>query len=456
MDMNYYLLYTVFASFLGLLLFLSFIHSKKSIIFLYFVMCLLFFAGTPYRIFYRIQNGIKMDYIAGLRDFLVILPLLFYAFKLKVRNLLFYKLFIILIIFYIISTIFTYNQILVGIWGIRWVVIPMLFGFLFTELYFRRQKKINSYLKFLTIILLLQSSYAIYQWYNFPQFDTPVRGSYVEFGEEATEFADLPQMTGKKIRTYGFTYGITDMDHFLPQVGIIILILTVSGIYRNKLSLIAIMSFIFWLVIAKEKAAIAVTIVGVCSYILFNLLIHKKIKYLVVLLAIAISWGYFVRTVNSGNIVVKNASISRLMDLSAPFSRGTGLSRTKYWKREVVPSIKNNPLGYGIGMAHSNRVTQTMHIGWMPHNLYFQILLEVGIIGFVLFVLLICLYFLKVIKFSRYLNRENSIIVVSFASSITGVLAYGMASVPLDQSGGIVFWISVMMSYYILTKRKDK
>ena len=449
--MNLYLLYTLLLLTIGSVLALVFIYNKDSFSYMFFIICLFCFSGTPYRIISKIQGGISLDYVAGLRDIFIFTSLVLFGLKIRLKNTLFYNLLIAIIILYCISVVFSFDNIFIGIWGIRWGILPIIFGFLFTELYFKRNKTINLYLKFIAIIILLQSLYGIYQWYNFPEIDAPISDSYQDIKEEATIFTDSPLMTGTHIRTYSFTYGITDITHFLPQIGIIMILLLFSNDYRTGLNLIAAFAYILWLFIAKEKAAIATTFIGLFTCILLNFLFKIKLKYFILIMIILITWFTFSWMVNTGKIEINNAHIYRISNLTNPLKVGTGKSRFNIWQKEIIPKIVSNPFGYGVGMARYSKATEGVSIR-APHNLYFQIILEIGIIGLTIFAFIIFLYLLKLFKCSKQLIKSDYAISLALTSSIISVLIYGIVSVPLDQSGGIFFWISLFMSYYIMSQ----
>jgi O-antigen ligase len=65
------------------------------------------------------------------------------------------------------------------------------------------------------------------------------------------------------------------------------------------------------------------------------------------------------------------------------------------WERFV-----SNPFGYGLGSFHTTRLNALMGYDFFipPHNMYFQIALETGVIGLLCFLILIWYYFWNTIK----------------------------------------------------------
>jgi O-antigen ligase len=55
---------------------------------------------------------------------------------------------------------------------------------------------------------------------------------------------------------------------------------------------------------------------------------------------------------------------------------------------EALEFIKNNILGYGLNSSFSL-------IGYYPHNIFLEIMLSCGIIGFIIFLIILAIYFYK-------------------------------------------------------------
>lgn len=431
-----YFVFSLLISILGLILW----FSNKKLSFIILILSTIYLGGTPYRIIQHIQGGISTDYLAGFRDILIFIAF----FSLYRRKITYftnkYKIniyMITLLLMYLISILLTAPDILIGIWGFRWAVTPILFGFIVTNSLSNRES--NKLIRFFAIILLLLSLYGTIQFYKIPDIDMPY-GLNIEY-MKLSDTMDEPLFTGTKLRTYSFTYGITEMTHTIPQLGIFFIVL--FFIYRFKtprIFILSILSYLIWLIIVKESAPIGVTMIGILTLFIFMGMLKKK--YINIILSLLIIFAYFqFRDYVSNVRYIENAKITRIYNLGDPLGRGTGRARLYIWEYALGLFLKK-PYGHGVGIARGSSVSQKSGRYYGPHNMYLQNFLEIGIIGG--FVFIIILY--KVIKYliHNYRDKFYSPLIrnqsLAVLCSSVGLLAYGMFSVPLDRAGGMTFW----------------
>lgn len=446
----YYLLFSVFLLLIGFILLIYSIKSKNYLSILFYIIFLYCFAGSIYRFFYNLQGSLEFDYTAFIRELLIISLLFLFLGKIKIKNYLFFYIYVLLIMIYSLSPLFNPRSLLVSIYGFRWVLVPIIFGLLFTNLFAFGKHDLEEIINFFAIIVIMQSAYGIIQNFYFPPFDYPAVENFQNILNSATQFTDSPIMTGTKIRTYGFTYGITDMIQFLSPLASMLLVLRISGVLKSKLILFSCIFYILWLIISKEKAAIAATMIGLIFFGIVGLIFLRKGKFLL-LLSILIFFYLTIYILFNYNIIeVKNATLNRLVDLLSPVSRGTGLSRVEVWKKSFH-SFLERPLGYGIGYTADSMKVKDIIGGIQPHNLYLQILIEIGIIGFIIFISLIIVYFKDFLLFLiRFGDRNKINIIIAFCTCIVSTLVYGWFTSALFWSGGIIFWLSLFLSSWLI------
>ncbi|MCL2249472.1 MAG: O-antigen ligase family protein [Oscillospiraceae bacterium] len=119
------------------------------------------------------------------------------------------------------------------------------------------------------------------------------------------------------------------------------------------------------------------------------------------------------------------------------------ISRLNKWSFVLVAFLEN-PFGYGVGNAVSvlPMFGYTGRIYANIHNIYFQVLLDLGIIGFVFYMAMVVFFFVKEFK-----NRfENP-----FAALIGVYLVIGLV-----QFGGISILFAFFLGIYFCTKNKLK
>jgi len=107
------------------------------------------------------------------------------------------------------------------------------------------------------------------------------------------------------------------------------------------------------------------------------------------------NWKLMIKTLLGGAVFVaffayKLVKERSFIDLTNLFG---GFGRTIYWQ-EAINIVKDNPF-VGVGLNTYSIVARKYKIGWggYPHNCYLQIMAELGIIGFSVFIWLISTLF---------------------------------------------------------------
>lgn len=145
----------------------------------------------------------------------------------------------------------------------------------------------------------------------------------------------------------------------------------------------------------------------------------------------------------------------RLLELLNPLKSGTLAGRmTVYWP-VYWGYFLDNPLGYGLGTFHSTSATQASQWGLSPHNMYLQVLLEIGVVGLVVFVAIWAAFFLKLYRAGRLrLPTPYKGPVYSAAAAYIAFAAIGMANQPIETFPlALHFWFLMGIVTTYLTAR---
>lgn len=112
-------------------------------------------------------------------------------------------------------------------------------------------------------------------------------------------------------------------------------------------------------------------------------------------------------------------------------------SRIDIFKASLV-TIANNPLGIGLGTFRLKRVYHDIH---HTHNLYLQIALERGVLGFIIFIWLLFRFFSENIM-SKIDDPVYRNIRMALMIGLTSVLLNGLVDYPFySQRIAILFWM---------------
>ena len=208
--------------------------------------------------------------------------------------------------------------------------------------------------------------------------------------------------------------------------------------YNIKRSYWVYMLFLALLFLVFSRAG-ALSVIIFYSVLLF-LLSNKKVKPMIVIyvgiaaLSIALFYFYFDFSFNSLSGDEKRLSFS----LNA---------RDLVWS-QLISSIANNPfVGVGFGVSNES-ILQHAGFNISAHNLHFQMLSEVGLIGYVLFLIV---YFYPV--YSTYRKKEISKSDFVLISFLIAFFIHQFFENTLFR-GGMFHLIWFFFSYTLLSKNK--
>ena len=135
----------------------------------------------------------------------------------------------------------------------------------------------------------------------------------------------------------------------------------------------------FMLILSGSRSAT----IGIMGAIIVSQLYHVKTnpkKYILPLFFLVILGYLFILTVHKMNIPV----IDRFSVESVKESGGT--HRLEVWQTLVPITLKNEPLfGFGFGGGNSIALAYKNGLMYAPHNFFFEMLIQVGIVGMFIF-----------------------------------------------------------------------
>lgn len=354
-------------------------------------------------------------------------------------------------LYLIFATIYAFNLFytipLVTIWGWRWICIPIFLYFIGRQV---AKRPVNAKLIYqaLVIALLLQSSYGAFQSIvGIPFYERPwVADLFVR--ETATASVEGSMFLAGKPRIPALTEGHTSGAFLIPFLFLWVLFLPRIAFSKRFqfLRLVAILTSSLFFIFSNERSAIGMAGIGVIVGIILKL--RRKTGRGIYLLIVPgmIVLIFFLSLIDPSKIPWAEDTIllRRLAELANPFRSGTLEGRlTEYWPI-LWKLFLANPLGYGLGTFHdtSANIAYTQRIGFSPHNMYLQILLEFGIIGFISFMSIIVLFGKIVYRFNNLrISVESIKIMPSVLSSISAFLAIGFANQPIETFPlALLFW----------------
>ena len=351
-------------------------------------------------------------------------------------------------LYLIFSTIYTFNLIFVGpkitVWGWRWVCLPIIMYFLGRRLG-NSPGFIKSFFRMTILLLLMLSAYAIYQAAVGLPFFEKVWFNQLPIPERAASIIEGSLFIAGKPRLPSMTTGHVSFTLLAGYLFILVLLIPrnyLTRFYRFS-QFAALILVSIYLYLTLERSAIAMILIGVVS--IFFLSFRRRLGRIawVVILIVSLLGIVTMSLIDISNIPWTRETIAlrRIAELANPLQATTVIGRaTSIWPVALERLIAN-PLGYGLGTFHTTRQNQALGYDFFipPHNMYLQILLEIGIIGLIIFFGFIFSYVRLLIK-ALVEGRERKLVIASFAG-LAAILAVGMVNYPLEPPLAFFFWM---------------
>lgn len=212
-------------------------------------------------------------------------------------------------------------------------------------------------------------------------------------------FGSIDYTFGKFYRAEGYSFAddpnslATTLVQTLPFL--FFLIITETTL-RSKLVLISISALLFYTIILTGSRT---GIIGVFAFVLVLWL--KSSRKILVLLLIAVLFVSFWSTLNKQQ---KTRYASILQETSTETRDNSSQLRINAWNDGWALFLERPITGWGIGCYSSARGKRFGHYMW-PHNLYIQLLSELGVAGVIAFILMLYYIFRNIYQ-ARKLRRN--------------------------------------------------
>lgn len=175
-------------------------------------------------------------------------------------------------------------------------------------------------------------------------------------------------------------------------------------------------------ILASGKRTIIIEIV-VVAFLMLVLSVDRK-KYLNFIkygIALAVVSVLALALVPQARIAV-----TRFMDVSGDTTLN---NRQAFWANALVLYSRNRMLGCGFASYSTYDLTQGTHFGYGVHNIYLEVMAELGIVGISIFGFFLVVTLLKACKKYREVNRyedSNKLIIYFSMYAILTYILYGI------------------------------
>jgi O-antigen ligase len=182
-----------------------------------------------------------------------------------------------------------------------------------------------------------------------------------------------------------------------------------------------------------------VGIIAIGIAVVVGLRIKRKIGVLSLFLGVLFLAGMLITNRMLHPSTTSSVVERRLLELTNPFRAATVDWRVATVWPQVLPALTKNPLGYGLGTFQQTSVNRE-RLPFGPHNNFFRIALETGVIGLGIFLLIWGRYILLLLKAYR-LNVNRSLVICSIASLIS-ILGVALFNNPFENPLSLFIWFS--------------
>ena len=145
----------------------------------------------------------------------------------------------------------------------------------------------------------------------------------------------------------------------------------------------------------------------------------------------------------TGDLVIQREGVKRLSTIAM---------RLQYWELSVTEWLRNiKTVLVGVGSGGFSSFYILRDYKFYPHNMFFEVLLELGIIGLFLLVL----FWYKITKILLYIKRFENVSIVSAMWIVAAIIRFLGAQFSGDINGNRVVWmfaaIALTSVYYEIT-----
>jgi len=259
-------------------------------------------------------------------------------------------------------------------------------------------------------------------------------------------------LRGVEFRTFSLFFNY--MDFFFANVLIFALLLASGELLDGRWRKMRIAYFVLWAVmlfLSLERMPMMMTVLAlVAVYYLKSSVRRRK----VVLLLTALSIFLAVLLLKFAAPLLENTGASKLTrfgEMSNPLAAYSLADRAENFWKPALETVKENPLGVGIGYGSQSRATEMASetaYYVKPHNELIQKALETGIMGAIIYVLLLGAVFKGFVKLVRAGSMARCI-GSGMAAASAAFWVCGMVNLPFSGSSGLIYWACAGVSLAI-------
>jgi len=149
----------------------------------------------------------------------------------------------------------------------------------------------------------------------------------------------------------------------------------------------------------------------------------------------------------TGDLVIQREGVKRLSTIAM---------RLQYWELSVTEwlrNVKTALIGVGSGGFSSFYILRDYK--FYPHNMFFEVLLELGVIGLTL----LGLFWYKIIKILFYIKKIERISIISAMWIVTAIISFFGAQFSGDINGNRIVWMfaaAALTSVYYEIKNNEQ
>ena len=260
----------------------------------------------------------------------------------------------------------------------------------------------------------------------------------------------IKAMTGRvESNAYPGLLGEVAYSAFAMNIGIALIISKYfSGKKLRIINWIQLLIFIIGVMLSFKRSLLLIPIFATIFLFLVSST-NEKLKKGLTFLVIAI--GIVIAVIN-----IFPETLDTIGRLSNGNSENSGLNgREQLWGYAFEMFKKNPVLGLGFSSYTKYCYSQGFQWDYLTHNIYIELLGETGIIGFVLFIGLFILLFIKTLKVLKLSKNKEEIGLINFSLFMQIVfLIYGLSGNPLYfPQQMIVYVIAISIISNVLNKK---
>lgn len=149
--------------------------------------------------------------------------------------------------------------------------------------------------------------------------------------------------------------------------------------------------------------------------------------------------GYFNTTIYRFSVLIENGGAS-------------ALTRLEHYNSAISMWLNKPILGYGFA-SYGDLYFNGKHA--YPHNLFLEILAELGLVGFILLILLFILLFIEIVKLIKVKSIRNNYIFIGIISGLIVVFFNSMTSGDINGNRILFAFMSLVFALSLIFKKEN-